>query len=421
MLTILDNNQKTNTTLTGTGAGANLLPTSAPTTGAGVAWNSGTGTATATAANDIVRWNGSLTAGQGYSITLNYTMTVGSKIRITNGYSNASQIVATSAVLGASGSVTLFFIATDVNLAIEADTAAFTGTISAINLQDAPLLVATSTAGSAGVRTRRSLSGPSYFEAIITTLTGTPLVGIANMNWDHSTALGAGNNTIGYQPSGVVRNNNATLATIAAYVAGDRIGVAVDPANRLIWFRVNNGNWNNNVLNNPATGVGGIDYSAIVGIGNFAAAVSASITGTVWTTNFSSPVDTPPAGFSSIDAVGYTKADSSAQAYYPIPSATTLSPYGLIAPSLPQDISQKQFFPAGPVTHVSGVVQENSVLVPGRRVDVYDRNTGELLGTARSAVDGSWSVACLGRPKVRIVGSDPTTYNSLVYDNVSPI
>jgi hypothetical protein len=185
VLTALHATLKTNTTLSGTGIGANLLPAAAPTTGAGVAWNSGTGTATATAANDIVRWNAALTPGKGYQVTFNYTMSAGSKIRITNGLSNGSLIVATSAVLGASGSVTLFFLSTSDNFAIEADTAVFTGTISSIVLQDAPPLVATSTAAG-GVRGTRPLSGLSYFSGVITTLTGTPQIGIAQTNWDNS-------------------------------------------------------------------------------------------------------------------------------------------------------------------------------------------------------------------------------------------
>jgi hypothetical protein len=103
-----------------------------------------------------------------------------------------------------------------------------------------------------------------------------------------------------------VRNNNATITTIAAYVQGDRIGIAVDALNRLIWFRVNNGNWNNNAANNPVTGVGGIDFSAIA-IGTIEAAVSASITGTVWTMKFSTAfTDTPPTGFASMDTIGFS-------------------------------------------------------------------------------------------------------------------
>jgi hypothetical protein len=410
---------KTSTTLSGTGIGANLLPAAAPTTGAGVAWNSGTGTATATAANDIVRWNNSLTPGKGYQVTFNYTMTSGSKIRITNGLSNGSLIVATSAVLGASGSVTLFFISTGDNLAFEADTLAFTGTISSIVLQDAPALVATSTAAG-GVRTTRPLSGLSYFSGVITTLTGTPQIGIAQTNWDNTTALGTGTNTVGYQPSGAVRNNNATLATIGTYVQGDRIDVAINAADRLIWFRVNNGNWNNNVANDPATNTGGIDYSSITGLGTMMAAISASLTGNVWTMQFSTPfTNAAPTGYVSIDTQSYVRADT-VNFQNNVPLGVPAS-YGLKATNMPREhCMTSRVFMGTAITTVSGVIRELGTPVAGRKVEVYDRLTGELLGSTVSAGDGSYSIPCLGRPSVRIVASDPTTYNSLALDNVSP-
>jgi hypothetical protein len=43
------------------------------------------------------------------------------------------------------------------------------------------------------------------------------------------------------------------------------IDVAVDRVNNFIWFRVNNGLWNNNISANPATVTGGIDISSFTG------------------------------------------------------------------------------------------------------------------------------------------------------------
>lgn len=279
-------------------------------------------------------------------------------------------------------------------------------------------LVATSYAAG-GVRANRVPTAPFYFEATITTLTGTPQVGIAGPSWDNSTALGTGANTIGYQPSGAVRTNNATLQTIAAYVAGDRIGVAVDPAARLIWFRVNNGNWNNSGAANPATGVGGIDFSATtVNIGTATPAVSASITGTVWTTAFNTFTDAAPAGFAAVGPVVQQAIPSASQLAYYAPGLAGGAPNYT---AHPQWISRRNFSPAGPITKVSGLCEEAGVPVAGRLVEVFDRVSGDRLDYTYSAVDGSWELVALGRPSVRIVGSDPTTYNSLVYDNVVPV
>lgn len=60
-----------------------------------------------------------------------------------------------------------------------------------------------------------------------------------------------------------------TLASIQTWTTSDRLSIAVDIDNNLIWFRTNAGNWNNSGANNPATGVGGIDLSwAFAGCGN---------------------------------------------------------------------------------------------------------------------------------------------------------
>lgn len=282
-------------------------------------------------------------------------------------------------------------------------------------------LVATS-AGAGGVRSDHPLSGLSYFESVITTLAGTPQIGIASFIWGNTTALGANSYSIGYLSSGAVQINSTTVATLAAYVQGDRVEVAVNPADRLIWFRVNGGNWNNNVANDPVTSVGGIDYSATMTfIGTMYAAVYASITGTVWTTTFSTPfTDSAPTNYQSLDVAAYTKADAN-DPRDGMPGSVPAS-FGFRA----EPVNGKAYstlgkhFTGTSITTVSGVLKELGVPVGGRRVDVYDRLTGELLGTTTSAGDGTWSVPCLGRPSVRIVASDPTAYNSLAFDNVIP-
>lgn len=95
--------------------------------------------------------------------------------------------------------------------------------------------------------------------------------------------------------------------------------------------------------------------------------------------------------------------------------------FGLVANPHPNDFRGKAFGPAGPVTVVSGTTKEAGVIVVGKVVEVYDRDTGDLIGRTKSDAMGNWSVPALGRPAVRIVGSDPTTYNSVVYDNVMPV
>jgi len=62
-----------------------------------------------------------------------------------------------------------------------------------------------------------------------------------------------------------------TGVTLGARAANDVIGIAVDFAARLVWFRVAAaGNWNGSAANNPATGVGGVPFTvAAIGLGAF--------------------------------------------------------------------------------------------------------------------------------------------------------
>jgi hypothetical protein len=280
-------------------------------------------------------------------------------------------------------------------------------------------LVATSS-GAGGACSSRMLSGPSYFEGTITTLTGTPSIGIATSGWGTNVALQSGTGTLAYLATGAVQINGVTLSTIATWAQGNRIDCAVDPANQLIWFRVAGGNWNNNAANNPATGVGGIDFSSMLE-GSIEAAVYASLTGNVWTMVFSAAgfAGAAPSGFASIDNIGLSAVKAAAKAVLPgsVPASSDISgglaTYGITG--------GKHFSPAGPVTVVSGTTKEAGSIVTGKKVEVYDRLTGDLLGRTFSDGSGNWSIAALGRPSVRVVGSDPTTYNSLVYDNVVPV
>lgn len=272
----------------------------------------------------------------------------------------------------------------------------------------------------------RNHTGKHYSEYVITTLAGTVGVGAltSTFNANSANALGFDNNGFAYRSNGVVVLNNVTISTLVAYNQGDRVDMAVDPLNYLVWFRVNGGNWNNNAANDPAAGVGGIDFSSMAkarlypGVGF--SATGGRIDGHFKTTDF---VGTAPTGYGSYDAVEYTNADANG------PNLTGVGVPPAVAQSLssqarctqmPASNDNGMFSPAGTITTVSGVVQESGSPVANRRVDVYDRATSQLLGTAYSAADGSWSIPCNGRPAVRVVCSDPTTYDSMVYDNVVP-
>jgi hypothetical protein len=278
-------------------------------------------------------------------------------------------------------------------------------------------LVATSSAAGNAASTR-TLTGKNYFEAVITTLAGTPSIGLVNHIFAFSTALlGADANSLAFKSTGAVVVNGSTLATIATFAAGDRIDCAIDPASRLIWFRVNGGNWNNNGSNDPATGVGGIDLTSM-NLGTLRAAVGASVTGTVWTAKFSTAfTGTAPSGYASLDGIQTSAGQATGVAAGPLASAPSFSNFvGQATIALPSN----GMFTSTIDGDVSGVVKELGVAVAGRKVRVYDRATGELLGETTSAGDGSFSLSAQGRATVYVVALD-SPYNALIFDGLAPV
>lgn len=96
-------------------------------------WSVSGGNAVGTAATDQLLRTGVFTSGKIYQITMTYTMSSGSKLRIRT---EASANAAITPTLYSSGTVTVYFAADGTELHIEADTAAFTGTISDISVKE---------------------------------------------------------------------------------------------------------------------------------------------------------------------------------------------------------------------------------------------------------------------------------------------
>lgn len=78
--------------------------------------------------------------------------------------------------------------------------------------------------------------------------------------------LGIDTNSLGFYPSsGEIYYNAAVLTTLQSGAQGDTIQMAVDLGNSLVWFNINNGNWNNSASDSPASGTGGISITSITG------------------------------------------------------------------------------------------------------------------------------------------------------------
>ena len=272
-------------------------------------------------------------------------------------------------------------------------------------------LVATSSGAGSVITTRRATGGFTYFEAVMTTLAGTPSIGLAASPYSVSSGtLGNDNNGIAYRPSGVVALNNTTLSTIATYAQGDRVCVAVDQLNKAIWFKVNAGNWNNSGTADPTANIGGISY-ATANAFNFAPALYASATGTVWTAAFDAFNYTPPTGYqsvSNVQTIGLKVTNKMTAASFNAPAAT-VGCYGA-------GVS----YPVPGSKYISGTVTESGVAVAGKKVSLYDPNSLVLIGATFSDGSGHFSICAMGRSNVFAVAQDPT-YQAIIYDQLTPV
>lgn len=295
-------------------------------------------------------------------------------------------------------------------------------------------LSAASVAQATGCVTKRFISGPVYFEVTIDTLVGNMGPGIASMDHNYNNLLGTDRNSFFYQQNGQVRVNNTTLATLAAFAQGDRIDVAYHPGSRHVWFRVNGGSWNNDGTANPATDTGYIDVNptgllttgAVFWPNHATPAVSFSVAGGAMTANFAEAdfVGIPPAGFHSIEETVVGPAHNTDKMSHMVFGSATVFPsdWHCTATEKPDDNhSAALTIPAGPVKVIAGKVMEDSIGVEGKKVRLYNKRTGDYVGTATTDASGNYLIPAQepNAPHFVVAFDDPE-YNAKVFDNVMP-
>lgn len=284
-------------------------------------------------------------------------------------------------------------------------------------------LTATNSSAVDGARATRPFNAlRSYFEATCSTITGSPAVGFAGQLWGNAADLGSQNLSLGYHPTtGSVTCNAISIGTAAVATAGQRIDFAHARDLFMVWIRVNGGNWNNDVNANPATGVGGFDYSTrIASPDSQYPGVTATAAGTVWNINFAAPVGAVPAGYSLLDTLPSQGISSKPKHIFAALTSSVAFVMKVLTNKALNVMSLGSQFVGITNTYVQGTIKEEGVLVGGRKVEVFDRASGELLAVGFSAADGTWKLPVKGRGAVRVVASDPSLYNSQTYDNVIP-
>ena len=87
-------------------------------------------------------------------------------------------------------------------------------------------------------------------------------VGATSMNYQgnpYGAYPGNDNKSVGFSMDGNFYFNGSIVASaLPTWTTGDLIDVAIDLSNNKIWIRVNGGNWNNDISQNPATGNGSL-------------------------------------------------------------------------------------------------------------------------------------------------------------------
>lgn len=170
-------------------------------------------------------------------------------------------------------------------------------------------LTVTATSTASGARLNLGFpnsAGKYYWECTMTTWTGAG-TGVGICSSTVTISLPPSNSTNVAEillTGGNFWINGVNAGSLGTRASGDIIGIAVDLAADLIWFRVcPSGNWNNSGTANPATGVGGFSITGVPGA-RFpfagAQAINDRITGNFGAAGYSGAA---PAGFVNIPSV----------------------------------------------------------------------------------------------------------------------
>lgn len=111
-------------------------------------------------------------------------------------------------------------------------------------------------------------TGKHYFEVTPAGGPGAFAVGLCKSTDAPTNGINTMADGVGWLSGGGVYLRSVLAATWGTYTAGDTICVAVDVGARLVWLRKGaGGNWNNDVIGNqnPATGIGGLNFATITG------------------------------------------------------------------------------------------------------------------------------------------------------------
>jgi hypothetical protein len=123
-----------------------------------------------------------------------------------------------------------------------------------------------STTAPAGARSTASKTTGKYYFEVSIGVAVTPFdgVGVLSSTGTYADVQAAANCLIVYLQGGIYALGASSGKSIGAISVGNVIGVAVDLDARKGWIRSGAGTWNGDPTHNPATGAGGIAFTAAV-------------------------------------------------------------------------------------------------------------------------------------------------------------
>jgi hypothetical protein len=129
------------------------------------------------------------------------------------------------------------------------------------------LLTATNTGTQQYAYSSGSSAAKFYFEVVINSnggvSSGMP-VGVVSALGNRSNAfLGFDATSGAYYGDGTININSVHTTGYPTFGTGDNVSCACDPVGKLVWWRVNGGNWLGNPAANPATGANGLSISTL--------------------------------------------------------------------------------------------------------------------------------------------------------------
>jgi hypothetical protein len=135
-----------------------------------------------------------------------------------------------------------------------------------LTLSGGNLVAASNTGGTAGgVRGTRSITSSKAYCEIACTYSGISdnFIGVAPAAKSLTSTGGVGSAWVNVFGGWMYINSNSNSGNIGFFNSGDLLCIALDQVNRRLWFRRNNGTWNNSGTADPATNTGGFDVSAL--------------------------------------------------------------------------------------------------------------------------------------------------------------